>query len=560
MKKTVIILSILMFIVILFSDSSKVIGKTKKIPNKETKKNIDKSKLKNVKHRSRRKENKPKKRFLKEKTGAELIEYGWKQFSEGDYEHSSECFQELITRRDSLGEAYLGLGWSKLMLYEPIEETKILKSSDYVKNKELYAILPEDMYVLYNQNDDCPKGWVNNAVKLNEENNPVLINKLSMPYISREWIPLMVYVDSGVQNEEKKKKKTIEYDDVTQTEYDCIVSGTMDSDWCEYDGKSGIITITDDFIDYIEGDFNNYLIGTSYTRFINEKMYWTEKVVLTKDLGEERYKQFLGYVPAYVKIIKRRDQDHTTDTWDYQVFNLYDFSGDEYRLKELENNKYLLNEEAFSIDIYRIEPDSTKNRIVPGTEMTYLEYLRLDTNNDGEANYLDESLDLKENVIRFPFIKPFSGWIDDIYTTKESRDEMYLSLKIRYVDIKKQLEIFRLFSKSKKLLNNQDHWDTFYAGWCYLMTLQKYYFECINKSEELLSKKWEFSKNIEINYKSIIILRSYCFYKQNKLTESLNEIRIIEPDFNTDINQIKGVNDLYDKIEQKLLKLKIKIK
>jgi hypothetical protein len=266
-----------------------------------------------------------------------------------------------------------------------------------------------------------------------------------------------------------------------------------------------------------------------------------------------------------VKIIKRKNQNHKADTWNYQVFNLYDF-GEEVNRPSSKDKSHLLNEEAFSIDIYRTEKDGTKNRIVPDTDMTYLEYLRLDTNNDGIVNELDKTLDLKGNKIRFPFIKPFAGLGDgDIYTKEQIPQEKQLdiALNLRYVDYPKFLEIYQAFMKIKKnkcftIAKKQQ--ELLVAGLAYSGIILKDYLGFFIHVDNLVNNNWVLPYKSNLNYQDLIIIRAYSYFKLQKYRESLSEIQNLEPDFRVDIANADEINVLKEKIEELVKTLEIKIK
>jgi hypothetical protein len=512
-----------------------------------------------------RKDIEPKKRIYPDKTSAELVDFGWKQFQEENYEHAAECFKELVTRRDSLADAYLGLGWSKLMLYEPIEETRILKSGDFVKNKEFYAVLPDEMYLLYTEKDNCPQGWVGNAIKLYEDGNPQLIDPESMP-LNDDMFPLITYIDPGIKIETSKVGTGIEIGGDPEKKYSFYLSSNASNASpinTSYNSKTGIMTILDKYTDYLKGDFNDYVIGVTYLNAKNGRGYWSGEIEIDpRRDSENSLFSFIRYDSTCVKIIKRKNQNHKTDTWNYQVFNLNDF-GEEVNRPRSKDKSHLLNEEAFSIDIYRTEKDGTKNRIVPGTDMTYLEYLKLDTNNDGIVNEFDKTLDLKGNKIRFPFIKPFAGLGDeDIYTKEQILQEKQISiaLNLRYVDYMKFLEISEIFSNAKKYLINKEYEDIYNAGKCYYWIINKTYHGFFSYTDDLVKNKWELPYKSNFNYQDLIIIRAYSYLKLQKYDQSLAEIHRLEPDFKINLTNEDEINVLQEKIEELVKTLEIKIK
>ncbi|MCK5344693.1 MAG: hypothetical protein KAR20_14865, partial [Candidatus Heimdallarchaeota archaeon] len=205
-------------------------------------------------------------RIYPEKSSSELIKFGWDQFKEENYEHAAECFQELITREDSLADAYLGLGWSKLMLYRPIEETRIIKSSDYVKNREFYILKLDEFLDLYSEDDDCPTGWMNNAIKLDENGDPLhILPKENMPMYDWDWFPIVLYIDSGTDFSDQRIMKGIELNSESGIVYNFRPVWIIpDNDnYCIYNPKFGFIETFDELYSQLNGDFYKYVIGTS---------------------------------------------------------------------------------------------------------------------------------------------------------------------------------------------------------------------------------------------------------------------------------------------------------
>ena len=126
-----------------------------------------------------------------------------------------------------------------------------------------------------------------------------------------------------------------------------------------------------------------------------------------------------------VKMLRLSNQVSTSVTWNLEMRNVYKLP--------MENVK----NDGFTFNVYTANADNTFNFDVPtdvetGTlGRTYIDYLRLDTNADGQINGDDATVNLVGGYVIFPFLRPFDGLGDEIIYEKERESVSYDEYNIK---------------------------------------------------------------------------------------------------------------------------------
>jgi len=181
--------------------------------------------------------------------------------------------------------------------------------------KEFYIIFPEEINSLYNENDDCLEGWIDNAIKLNEKGNPILIDEKTMP-IMHDWFPIAGYIQPA-EYDACLMRRGVEAEGDPNIEYSFSIF-PANEEFVDYNPKTGILSINEfdkGLKELFAGDFDDYVFGTSYIRVMQNKRFWTDALEIDpfRD-SENSLSKFIRYDPCYVKILKRKNQDERTDT------------------------------------------------------------------------------------------------------------------------------------------------------------------------------------------------------------------------------------------------------
>ncbi|HOQ80341.1 MAG TPA: hypothetical protein PLH63_04700 [Candidatus Cloacimonadota bacterium] len=74
------------------------------------------------------------------------------------------------------------------------------------------------------------------------------------------------------------------------------------------------------------------------------------------------------------------------------------------------------------------------------------------------------------------------------------------------------------------------------------------YTNCINTANQINST-WLFSYDKELNYSDITLLKVISYYRLQRYNECLDQVKLLDPSFNVDLNFIEGVIALGNKIE-----------
>lgn len=259
------------------------------------------------------------------------------------------------------------------------------RSRDFVNRTHYYVTNPYQLYALYQEGDEgLLTGYENNAIKLSSNGEWLIENPGMLPDPAH---PFRVYLDRGQQTytEGLVEGWEIGEDPETVSPYNFEILEEVTDFHVNYD--TGILI----FNRNIEQLFT---IGVVYTRRNGIQ-------VGNPDETELR-----------VKVLKRRNQTiDDTDTWHLQVRNTYNL------------NRRNIQDDGFRVNFFTTNPDGSLNyfvdeEIAGGVE--FVDYLRLDTNNDGRINSFDSSINLANGYIILPFIEPFKAFSDAIIYEQQS--------------------------------------------------------------------------------------------------------------------------------------------
>lgn len=87
-----------------------------------------------------------------------------------------------------------------------------------------------------------------------------------------------------------------------------------------------------------------------------------------------------------------------------------------------------------------------------------------------------------------------------------------------------------------------------YAGLCIVNDANNSPQNCLAASENVATD-WAFQYITGLNYNDIILLRAFSNYALGNFSASLNEVKVLDSDFNVDVSTILGRVTLADKIE-----------
>ncbi|MDY0152926.1 MAG: hypothetical protein RBS43_11685, partial [Candidatus Cloacimonas sp.] len=268
---------------------------------------------------------------------------------------------------------------------------------------------PRSMYFLHNpyellqlrNNSTDPVGWTKNAIDTNADGT-WKINTQYLPDNSS----VRVFFDDGDGNNNNF----------------LAVGDTI---------RYGVNSPYDNFVPYYEELFEGTDFVTDYSAgFI--KILRTVPRLATIGVIYTRDGNVIPPPPPnpdpevkYPLILRRRNQDYepydendTTETnsWHYQMRNVYDM------------NRTKINNEGFNLHVYTVNVDLTRNMNLPDTLaapgfITYNDYLRLDSNQDGLINGNDSTVNLTAGIVYMPFIEPFKHLGDEIIYEYEPENE-----------------------------------------------------------------------------------------------------------------------------------------
>ena len=268
--------------------------------------------------------------------------------------------------------------------------SNIIRSKNF--SKRFYCVEnPSELFELIQVNEDeysqVPSSWHNNAVQLVDNGEWVVAYPDKLPSANY----FHVFIDDTYDQQDNLKTDGVSIDptDTKAYRFKELQSG---SDYLvDYD--TGIIQFF--------SDVNvNQAIGVVYQRLNGE---------MVGDYSDQNM--------IYAKIIKKSNQDANDDTWYNQMRNIY-------TLSQTENMK----DEDFFIEIYQGNTeDGTREIYIEheglDIEMTYNDYLRLDTSGDDKYDSQDGTINFEAGYVIFPMLEPFKYFEDeDFYQTKNIAD------------------------------------------------------------------------------------------------------------------------------------------
>ncbi len=288
-------------------------------------------------------------------------------------------------------------------------DSTVFRSRDYAPRTMYYLEDPYELYDLYTQaevSNTVPQGWVNNAVKTDPTGAWIIKNPNLLP----ENGSVRVYLDDAntTNNVAAAEGEPIYFSesDFYTPYYDELIEGT---DYVT-DYNSGIIRL-------------NKTIDRRYTIAVKYVRRDGIPVPLNSDAED-------GILHA--KVIRRRNQEYDSgdpnNVWHYQMRNVYNM------------NKTNIKNDGFTLNVYTVNVDLTRNYLVPDSLatpniVTYTDYLRMDSTGDGLINGDDNTVNLTTGLVVIPFLEPFRPLGDGIVYTEEGEGVSYLDIGL-YMSVK----------------------------------------------------------------------------------------------------------------------------
>jgi len=281
-------------------------------------------------------------------------------------------------------------------------DSTVIKSKDFSKRSFFYSVNPNEVFSLYTQSDAesglCPQGWVDNAIKTDPMGAWYIENPGILPQDGT--VQLFIDDDNANNNNVAIPGKIIdENGNLSTMEYffDAKIEGT---DYVvDYD--TGLISI-------YENIERKYTVAIAYINRNGTRIGNAEGTEIT------------------LKPLKIKNHESTSYTWKYEARNIYNLN-----MKNVKNDGFLLEvytESSTRERIYTV-PDSIQG----ASGMTYNDYLKLDTNDDGRINGDDATVNLSSGLVIIPFINPFLGLNDELmyYQDTVTNDQFmhYLFIK-----------------------------------------------------------------------------------------------------------------------------------
>jgi hypothetical protein len=292
-------------------------------------------------------------------------------------------------------------------------DSTVFRSRDYAARTMYYLIDPYELYDLYTEADaspNVPAGWINNAIKTNPYGQ-WMIKPGSESLLPKNG-SVRVFIDdaNATNNVEAAVGDTIF---ISPTEYyvpyyDELIEGT-------------------DFVtDYSAGTIQINRAIDRRTTIAVTYVDQNNNTVPAVDPDEE------ADGDLDLKVIRRRNQEYDptdpNNVWHYQMRNAYNM------------NKTNIKSDGFTLNIYTINVDLTRNYLIPDSLsasgiLTYNDYLRMDSSGDGLINGDDNTVNLATGIILIPFIEPFKPLGDGIIYTDENESISYLDISL-YLSVK----------------------------------------------------------------------------------------------------------------------------
>jgi len=293
-------------------------------------------------------------------------------------------------------------------------DSTIVRSKDYAPRTMFYLWDPYQLYQLYGSGDGgVPAGWRDNAIKTSPSGAWLIRNPDLLP--ANGSVRLFLDDGNGNNNNVSAIGDTIFFSPTNYyvPYYDELIEGT---DFVtDYD--SGIITINRS-IDRL------YTLAVKYTQrdAANSPVPYVSPAEQDDGL-------------LHLKVLRRRNQSYepydpadSLNVWHYQMRNIYNM------------NKTNIKSDGFSLQVYTLNADLTRNFNIPDSLatpgfITYMDYLRLDSNGDGLINGDDNTVNLATGLIIMPFLEPFKPLGDEIVYQDENEMINYLDIDF-YISIK----------------------------------------------------------------------------------------------------------------------------
>jgi len=229
---------------------------------------------------------------------------------------------------------------------------------------------------LYDGTEDvCYNGWANNAIKTNDSGAWYI----ARPDLLPKGGTMHLYLDDYLENDEINSIQGHAIgDNQTTYSFEELIENT------DYTVNYDLGYV------YIDQTISrNYAVGVVYTTVGGDKIGDDTEGNLT------------------VMLLRSRNQTDVDATWKYQMRNIY-------LLSSLEGVK----NDGFHMGVYTENEDRTMNIYVPESVsaegISYITYLRLDSNHDDLINGDDETVDLTTGRVLFPYINPFYALTDSI--------------------------------------------------------------------------------------------------------------------------------------------------
>ncbi len=261
------------------------------------------------------------------------------------------------------------------------QDSLTIYSKDYKKYSYFYVVDPEVLFSIYDTDpsaplpDNVPPTWSGNAIVTVA--GSWVINH---PELLPDDQSLRVFLDdANYSNDTIETLPGVAWQDPEDTEtyrFEELYSG---SDF-EYDYDTGILSID-------RAVNKGYAIGVTYT---------TNNGANQVGNDDESNLQ--------VKMLYRKNQLPSYNTWKFQMRNVYNLNMQNVKSDGFKVNVY--TEINSGQDMMFSLPDDLA---VGSNYSTYNDYLRLDSNGDGLINSDDNTINLGEGYIIFPFLEPFKS-------------------------------------------------------------------------------------------------------------------------------------------------------